>query len=232
MPQETPITTLLVPQGAEYKAVCRGLGLLPVAVSQRLQVVPIPVGPRPVTARLSQLPLPPGGCLIMGLGGRLSRRSGVGDVVLGQRCMTVAAGNTAENVQPQPCEQLTTWLQTRLSMATVGTVVTCDRILTTAQDKAAIHSLTQGDVVDMESSAVLVALAAHPVAILRVISDDYDQPLPDITAALGADGDLKPWPLALSFLKRPRAAIHLIRGSLRGLRRLQAVTSQLFLADL
>ncbi len=232
--QDPPITTVLVPQGAEYGAVCRGLR--PIKPSARLpQVVPIPMGGESVQAHLSQLTLAPGGCLLMGLGGSLSPGLRVGEVVIGQRCVTVAQGVVVDADQgqerpvPPPCRHLIVWLQARLTpAASLGTVVTCDRILCTPSAKAAIHQLTQADVVDMESHAVLAAIAPQPVAILRVISDDYDQTLPDLTLALGADGQLRPWPLAQSFLKQPRAAAHLIRGSLGGLKQLQTVTTQIF----
>lgn len=232
--QDPPITTVLVPQGAEYGAVCRGLRRLP-PPARLPQVVPIPMGGAAVLAHLSQLTLAPGACLLMGLGGSLSPGLRVGDVVIGQGCLAVAHGVVVDADQGQerpglrPCSHLSAWLQARLApSASVGTVVTCDRILSTGPAKAAIHQLTQADVVDMESSAVLAALAPQPVAILRVISDDYDQTLPDLTLALGADGQLHPWPLAQSFLKQPRAATHLIRGSLRGLKQLQTVTTQIF----
>ncbi|WP_026073207.1 hypothetical protein [Nodosilinea nodulosa] len=230
MPLAAPaITTLLVPQGAEYAAVCRGLKPLKKAAIALPQVVPIPVGGEAVTARLKALELPPGGCLVMGLGGSLSPALGVGAGVIGQRCLTVVEGSVVGDSPGQPSPDLVGWMQDRLGHAAgLGTVVTSDRILTTAAAKAALHHLTQADVVDMESSAVIAALAPHPVAILRVISDDYDQTLPDITAALGANGDLKPWPLVKSFIQQPGAAAHLIAGSLRGLRRLEALTHQLF----
>ncbi len=230
-----PITTLLVPQGAEYAAVCRGLKPLENFAIALPQVVSIPMGREAVAARLANLELAPGGCLVMGLGGSLSPALGVGAGVIGQRCLTVVEGRVVEDgsgegerlLQPSP--ELIDWMQDRLGQAAVlGTVVTSDRILTTAAAKATLHRLTQADVVDMESSAAIAALAPHPVAILRVISDDYDQTLPDITAALGANGDLKPWPLAKSFIQQPRAAAHLIAGSLRGLQRLQTLTHQLF----
>lgn len=232
--QDPPITTVLVPQGAEYGAVCRGLRRLKPSVLLP-QVVPIPMGGAAVAAHLSQLTLAPGACLLMGLGGSLSPGLRVGDVVIGQGCLAVAQGVVVDADRGQerpvspPCGHLSAWLQARLApSASLGTVVTCDRILSTGAAKAAIRRLTQADVVDMESRAVLAAIAPQPVAILRVISDDYDQTLPDLTLALGADGQLRPWPLAQSFLKQPRAAAHLIRGSLRGLKQLQTVTTQIF----
>lgn len=224
-----PITTLLVPQGAEYAAVCKGLKSLKNAAIALPRVVPIPMGKAAVAARLADLELSPGGCLVMGLGGSLSPALGVGAGVIGQRCLMGGEGSVVEDSPSQPSPDLIDWMQDRLGQAAVlGTVVTSDRILTTVAAKATLHRLTQADVVDMESSAAIAALAPNPVAILRVISDDYDQTLPDITAALGANGELKPWPLARSFIQQPRAATHLIAGSLRGLRRLEALTHHLF----
>ena len=82
----------------------------------------------------------------------------------------------------------------------------------------------------MEGAKVLEALEQKPaaVAILRVISDDCRHNLPDITSAISPEGSLQMFPLTISFLRRPVAAVRLIQGSLRGLQVLQGVTTELF----
>ncbi|HIK46374.1 MAG TPA: phosphorylase [Leptolyngbyaceae cyanobacterium M65_K2018_010] len=227
--QAWPIRTLLVPQGAEYRAVCRGLRAAGGQGVALPQVIPIPIGIEPVTRRLGPLNLERGGCLLLGLGGGLDPALRVGDGVLGQSCWVVNTGTVAA-VLPPPSPSLITWMQPRLPKSLrLGRVVTSDRLLSTPAAKQALHRLTEADVVDMESSAVLAALAPRPVAILRVISDGWDQALPDLTPALTAEGHLHPWPLAWSLIRQPRAATHLIRGARLGLQRLQALTRQLFL---
>lgn len=81
----------------------------------------------------------------------------------------------------------------------------------------------------MEGVTLLRALPDCPIAILRVISDDCHHELPDISAAIAADGSLRVATLMLSFLRRPLAALRLIRGSLRGLKALEQVVASLFL---
>ncbi len=87
-----PITqTILVPQGAEYKAVCRGLSRVKPPIPL---VVPIPVSPKPVTRYLERwqqaghfLKYPKPKVLLMGLCGSLSPHYAIGDIVLYQDCV-------------------------------------------------------------------------------------------------------------------------------------------------
>jgi nucleoside phosphorylase len=195
------------------------------------QVVPMPVGIGPTSVRLKQLLQqrrdPWGNCLLLGLGGSLVPSLQVGDGVLGHQCW-VSMGGECELTSA--CDgELTDWIQRRLGKSVrVGTVVSCDRILCTPQEKQAIHKATQADVVEMEGSAVLTTLAPTPVAILRIISDTHDQTLPDLASAIGPNGEIKSLPLAARFLQQPVAALHLIRGSLRALKRLEVLTTELF----
>src|SRR5689334_7916898 len=79
-------TMILVPQGAEYKAVCRGLRQTREAIPT---VLPIPVGMQPFTEYLQQWNKqqpPPSRVLVTGLCGSLHQGYAVGDVVLYQNC--------------------------------------------------------------------------------------------------------------------------------------------------
>ena len=75
----------------------------------------------------------------------------------------------------------------------------------------------------MEGSAILevLNLTGCPIAMLRVVSDDLDHDLPDLSAALSPDGSLRPLPLAIGMMRHPIAALNLIRGSLKGLQTMQ-----------
>ena len=231
MPSPPSIHLILAPQGAEYRAVCRGLRRV---VDPKPRVMAIPIGPQAVAQYLEQLQqngetFGHGGILLMGLGGSLSTHLTVGDVVLSQTCINVAEASAPERYE---CDRtLTNWLNQRLTGKPVlGTGVTCDRVISSAAEKHQLGHTYSADIVDMEGAKVLEALEQKPaaVAILRVISDDCRHNLPDITSAISPEGSLQMFPLTISFLRRPVAAVRLIQGSLRGLQVLQGVTTELF----
>ena len=122
---------------------------------------------------------------------------------------------------------LTAQLAERLGIAT-GIGVTCDRVITTAAEKKRLGDRYSASVVDMEGAVLLKALPDRAIAILRVISDDCREDLPDIAGAIAADGSLRPMTLALSFAKRPLLAIRFIKGSLKGLKALENMAFALF----
>ncbi len=64
--------------------------------------------------------------------------------------------------------------------------------------------------------------------MLRVVSDDLTGDIPNLDSAIDPNGNLQTWPMAIAFLQQPLAAIRLIKGSLRGLKTLQQITTQLF----
>jgi hypothetical protein len=66
------------------------------------------------------------------------------------------------------------------------------------------------------------------IAILRVVSDDADHDIPDITSAINADGSLKPLQLAWELMRQPQSGTRLITGSLQGLKTLTKITQLLF----
>ncbi|QLE56733.1 phosphorylase [Nostoc sp. TCL26-01] len=226
------IDTILVPQGAEYAAVRRGLSR--VVVGEMPDVVPIPVGIKPLTNYLQQLlgkkiwgnePQPK--VLVMGLCGSLSQKYAVGDIVLYDNCRYCE--------QLQVCDrsltaQLNSVLSTQHSALPFVKSLTSDRVISSATEKRHLGETLGVDVVDMEGFAALELLhqAGVAVAMLRVVSDDCHHDIPDISAAINPDGSLQPLILAQRFLRQPVAATHLIRGSLRGLKVLEQMMRSLF----
>ncbi|MBC7970615.1 MAG: hypothetical protein H7Z11_10920 [Verrucomicrobia bacterium] len=81
----------------------------------------------------------------------------------------------------------------------------------------------------MEGFAALEALhqTSARVAMLRVVSDNAQHDLPDLTSAISQDGALRTLPLAWGMASQPIAATRLIRGSLRSLKTLEAIAKQL-----
>ncbi|MEH1921724.1 5'-methylthioadenosine/S-adenosylhomocysteine nucleosidase family protein [Nostoc sp.] len=221
-----PINTILVPQGAEYKAVCRGLSGVTGSIPT---IVAIPVGMKPLLKYLQQgqFLAPKSRVLIMGLCGSLSDRYTVGDLVLYQDCIYQG--------QQQECDrtftaQLHSALSTQHSPPNLVKALTSDRVIWSAAEKRSLGGTLAADVVDMEGFTALEFFntAGVSVAILRVVSDDCQHNIPDLTSAINSNGSLNPFPLAMVMLRQPLAAIRLIRGSLTALKVLEQVTNLLF----
>ncbi|MEH1936318.1 MAG: phosphorylase [Nostoc sp.] len=223
MPNFFPINTILVPQGAEYKAVCRAFhgvtGSIPT-------VVAIPVGMKPLLKYLQQgqFLAPKSRVLIMGICGSLSDRYKVGDIVLYQDC--VYQGKQQECDRPFTA-QLHSSISGKVSLVKS---LTSDRVIWSAAEKRRLGETLAADVVDMEGFTALEFFnaAGITVAILRVVSDDCQHNIPDLTPAINSDGSLNPLPLAIAMLRQPLAATRLIRGSLTALKVLEQVTNLLF----
>lgn len=115
---------ILVPQGAEYKAVCRGLSRI---TTKKPTVIPIPVG-SPALSRYLQncqdkLWNPQTKVLVMGLCGSLRDRILVGDIVLYSECVY--------ETKVQQCDrsftaQLYAHLQDKVSLVKG---MSCDRVV-------------------------------------------------------------------------------------------------------
>ncbi len=229
----SPIQAILVPQGAEYKAVCRGLSRVN---SPKPLVLPIPIGCMPLTKYLEKLQQADQflkdsqpQVLLMGLCGSLSPHYAIGDVVVYREC--VYESNASEPLS-QLCEgEITTLLHDKLKeRASLVRGLTSDRIIHSASEKHHLGQIYNTEVVDMEGFPALEILsqAGVAVAMVRVISDDSQHNLPNLTSALSPDGSLLPLPLAIGMIRQPISAIRLIRGAIRGLRVLQSVTTLLF----
>ena len=220
-PSNRSIQTILVPQGAEYRAVCRGLRDANVS----LPVLPILVGALPLRHQLEIWKQEKGleQILLMGLCGSLSPDCVMGDLVLYQSCT-----NQKKETYPCALDQMES-LRSLQGIRQVQSLTT-DRVISTASEKRQLRETYAAQVVDMEGAIVLQSLTASgiSVAMLRVVSDGCDRNIPDLNGALKPDGSLDAFALALAFCKQPIAAAHLIRGSLRGLRTLQRTTTALF----
>ncbi|MDZ8259498.1 phosphorylase [Nostoc sp. ChiQUE01b] len=223
MPNFLPINTILVPQGAEYKAVRRGLSGITTSIPT---VVAIPVGMKPLLKYLQQgqFLTPKSRVLIMGICGSLSDRYTVGDVVLYQDCIYQG--------KQQECDRtFTAQLHSSISKkVSLVKSLTSDRVIWSAPEKRRLGETLAADVVDMEGFTALEFFNAAEisVAMLRVVSDDCQHNIPNLTPAINSDGSLNPFILAIAMLRQPFAATRLIRGSLTALKVLEQVTSLLF----
>lgn len=223
-----PVHTILVPQGAEYQAVCRGAESLAEPLPQ---ILAIPVGPEPLQRFLEQQlaagDLAGSGILLLGLCGSLTPRQAIGHVVIYQGCIgfqTQGGDQLLHLCDPS----LSKWVGQRLRCPDRVVTLTCDRMIHRAAEKRQLAEDYPAEVVDMEGLAALKVLtrAKIPVAMVRVVSDDCDHNLPNLNSAFNPEGQLQPLPLIGQFLRHPIAAGRLIQGSLTALRVLEQVSAQ------
>ncbi|HAA33008.1 MAG TPA: phosphorylase [Cyanobacteria bacterium UBA8553] len=228
--QNHSINTILVPQGAEYKSVCRGLKR---STAPTPLVIPVPVGVAPLTRYLERLQQagdlsnhPQPRVLLMGLCGSLTPRYNIGDIVLYDSCIYSSNDSTevVQNCDPELTALIHHVLKERVNRVKA---LTSDRIIYSAKEKLHLGQQYKADVVDMEGFAALEILsqAGVAVAMLRVISDNCHHNIPNLTWAISADGSLQAVPLAIAMLQQPIAASRLILGAMRGLQVLQETTT-------
>jgi hypothetical protein len=234
-----PVNAIFVPQGAEFKAVQRGLKRSGAVESMLLYATPM--GPQPTGQFLEQwiqknrtqlgdgpFILDRPSVLLVGLCGSLTAQLNVGDRVLYQSCID---GRVPPSVPVLPCdESLLKALQERFSSSvTQVTGLMCDRLVHLATQKATLAQQYPAKVVDMEGYAFLQALQSSDIKVgmLRIVSDDAHHDVPDLAAAMTDTGELKPLALASSMIRQPRRALRLIRGSLTGLKALEEAIVEL-----
>jgi hypothetical protein len=224
------IDVIIVPQGAEYKAVTQGFVRLKIV---RPLIISIPIGVDCIAETLNrqqfweiQPKTQPKRVLMMGLCGSLSAQYSVGDVVLYQDCFSQ---ETAENLVTN--EELNRVIsqeiqqQQNKSIALVSGIMS-DRIIANIAEKKQLAQNFRASVVDMESFAYLKLLQQKGVAvsILRIVSDDLKYNLPNLDKTISDQGKIKPLIMTREMLKKPIASLRFIRSSLQALQKLEEVT--------
>jgi nucleoside phosphorylase len=215
------IEGILVARGAEYAAVCRGLKKSGV---KGVEVIPIPMGVAALSRYLQEVELSSKSMLLLGLSGSINPEYGLGNIVIYEECYY--QDKSGELLKKDCKGNLKTMIEAKLSTSVVKGL-TCDRLINTAVAKAQNRRLTGADVVDMESWVIIENFPS--VAIVRVISDNYEQSLPDLNSTLDNQGNLNPFSLALKMSQQPLASLELIRSSLKALGVLEKITTELFL---
>jgi nucleoside phosphorylase len=210
-------TLILVPKGAEYRAVTKNFS--PNHQNHNFQISPTPIGCKAVDKYLQSLDHPQQyhQVIVMGLCGSLNPQLKVGNIVIYSECMYQSqilkcnplSINTAKPPVKSPVKSLTS-----------------DRLIYLATEKQNLYQTTNCDVVDMEGYVVLEFFGKLniPVSMIRVVSDDAGHDLPNLETAIDQDGNLQPLELAIAFAKKPLAALRLIRGSLKSLQVLSEVS--------
>jgi nucleoside phosphorylase len=222
-----PIDVILVPQGAEYQAVYRGLKQVK---PPHPEVIPIPLGINAVTAYLNQktrdlAPTTTAKVVLMGLGGSLSPDYQVGNVLIYKSCLLPRHDQGSGFSRLECNGALTNFLDAKLQpKVSLVDSLTTNRVISDRLEKEKLAQIYPAQVVDMEGYAVLSSLgnkSSFSVGIIRIISDDFNHDIPDLSVAIDDYGRLKTFILVKQMLKRPLAAFRLIKGSLFGLKVLE-----------
>ncbi|MEI6380422.1 MAG: phosphorylase [Cyanobacteriota bacterium ELA615] len=202
---------ILVPQGREYQAVLKGIK------GSSIEVIPIPIGKACIDV-LKKNNIQQESILLMGVAGSLSAQLQVGDVVGYQSCFLY------QNQQGVLAKKLTC---ANFFADTITSVqgLTSDLLIATSERKQKLSKYAQ--VVDMESYYVLELFPTKSIKVLRVISDNFQQNLPDLNCAIKSDGKIDSLALALAMLREPQASAHLIYGSIKALSKLEALAGEI-----
>jgi hypothetical protein len=220
---------ILVPQGAEYQAV---LGAIK-KIAHSPVILPIPVGNLAVTNylhdwRQNNADFSPTGVILMGLGGSLSAEFGLGQTVVLESCLNYQ--NHQADQEKQSDRLLNNWIQEKLGK-NIRRVqgLTSDRVITDASEKKELGKSFNRQVVEMEGWAVLNFFSelGIPATIIRVISDEVSQSLPDLSKIYNAQGQLNAIALTFALGKKPISGYKLIVGSLKSLKILNKITKKL-----
>lgn len=153
--------------------------------------------------------------LVCGLAGALTPSLKAGDVVLYDRCITMR--DELAQVHPNPL-----WLRaahdllSRVGSRFVsGSGVTVGELLTSADEKLALGRRFNAQIADMESFDILTALApwSIPSLVLRSISDEASQRLPDFGKTIDAAGRIQLRELLRVIWGAPLLTARLARGA-------------------
>lgn len=207
---------ILVCHGAEFKAVNKGF-------NSRLikpKIIGLPIGINSVNQQLKNIKNEKKSVLLIGLSGSLSPQYKVGDVVIYESSSYV---NNQQKIEIKYCDRaLNNWLKNTLN-APIVKGITTDKLVNSSREKAQLNSW--GDVVDMESFAVISNF--NCVSVIRVISDNYDDNLPDLNKAISKEGTLDNFKMSMAFIQEPFKAISLIKNALFSLRKLEKVSQKI-----
>ena len=231
------IDTILVPQGAEYQAVCKGLRG---NQSNFPNVIAVPMTYEPLQDFLVNWLMSEAvqehhisGVLMLGLAGSLSPKYPIGKLVIYQQCLRLNL--STQQVETYSSDGSLSSMLRKAMGAELSWVtgINSDRFIGSIADKIKLAQQYQADVVDMESTAAFAVFQKEniPITVIRAISDDIDHNMPDLGDAINAKGELAILPLALKLLANPSAALRLIRGSQKGLKALEKLVNDLFGVD-
>lgn len=204
---------IIVPRGAEASAVKRGWR------APRPALVDVPAGARAGTALSEELPATT--ALVLGLCGAVDPALRVGETVV---YASIADGDDAIELD----RELALSCAVLLGLAPLG-AASVARVIGSVAAKAAIRAATGAAVIDMEAASLARALHRRGirVAMVRVVSDDAQNVLPNLDNVYDATGALRPFALAASLARTPRRSYFFVARVLQSLRALRLTATRL-----
>jgi adenosylhomocysteine nucleosidase len=160
---------------------------------------------------------PPQVVLSVGFGGALIPGLTTGDVVVGQHTTSV---QLPSKYVPFHFEHSTAVFQALTDAGlsvSYGNVLTVPEPLLTSTEKQSHGLQTQSSIVDMESYWIATECEQMdvPMVSLRVILDEMSHDLPQLVAAITADGGEKEWRHALRAMLKPSSVSALLPLAVR-----------------
>ncbi|MFN9173601.1 MAG: hypothetical protein ACK58N_03550 [Synechocystis sp.] len=232
---------ILAPQGTEFQAIAKGFSTSPGKNQARFSLQSIPAGEPALVPFLANLgktwtkSTKPQAILVMGVTGSLNPNYDLGQPVLVTECQPWPQGRSPTTFHSDI--ELSQTLAIKFANNGKNTTpnipfvksITTNQVICQATEKQALAQQSGTDVVDMENTVILNFAQQYniPVVILRVVSDTVAHDLPNLANIYDAKGNLKPWTLTTRFVRRPVAAVRLIRGSLIACEKLQQLAKQL-----
>lgn len=147
--------------------------------------------------------------IVCGFGGGLTEQITPGSLIVPERVLDATGDVSAPPTVYRPDERML-----ELAERPCGDLVTVGRVLTTRDEKCALHARTQAQMVDMETAgAVRVADQADvPWLAVRVATDSIEEPLPfDFNALADAEGNVDRRRVVAAALTHPWKIPALIR---------------------
>ncbi|BDA39644.1 phosphorylase family protein [Candidatus Atelocyanobacterium thalassae] len=221
---------LLVPQGAEYQAVLKGIS----KSSSKVKLKSVPAGVKAITKFLEEweqnsyfLKELPQTVMMIGLGGSLSPKNSIGDIVVYKECTSLQSQLNEYKQCDIFLSQLV--LKKLKDKCILGRGITNHYVISSAKEKQTLGKIYKADVIDMEGLALLNWGRKWNISviIIRIISDSCQQDMPDLRNVFDIDGNLKYFHLAIQMIKKPLLSIDLICSSLKSLNVLRKSIKQL-----
>lgn len=211
---------VLVCDGAELKAVKK---VLKNSVLEK-NIIGLPMGLKPVKQVLESQKLSQKFVILVGLGGSLCAEYKVGDVVIYDHCIYV---DKEGKIKTKYCDvNFNNYLINKLNIPLVKGL-TVNNLIHSSSEKTRLNKLTDAEVIDMESYEVMSYF--KNVCIIRVISDNYHDNLPNLNSAITSEGKLNNLKMMIAFMKEPLKALKLIKNALISLKILKNIIKQLII---
>ena len=160
---------------------------------------------------------PPQVVLSVGFGGALTPGLATGDIVVSQHALSVQTPGNRVAFDSGYSTQVLQALTYAGLKASYGDVLTVPEPLLVGHDKRAHGLKSQSSVVDMESYWIAQESqqANVPMVSIRVILDEMSHDLPELVAAITADGGENEWRHALRAMLKPSSASALVPLAVR-----------------